>query len=162
MSCDRSPIGRRSLSTPANAHLSTGLRHNPRHRSRFAPRKHGPFGMGACSTTVARGAAWRKPLTNGDRRSKSVSFVMSVMPCSRHDAAISASLSSDGFSSRDCHPSRAARVATTRPLSANAATEGANTRRRRSNGWSIPRWTSRLARSVLAPAASSCITTALR
>jgi hypothetical protein len=56
----------------------------------------------------------------------------------------------------------AAMAARTRPLSTNAALEGANTRWRRSNGSNIPRCTSRAASAVRAPAASSCITTALR
>ena len=45
----------------------------------------------------------------------SPSLVISVMPRSRHDAAISASLRSDGFSSSRCQPSRAAMAARTRP-----------------------------------------------
>jgi hypothetical protein len=44
----------------------------------------------------------------------------------------------------------------------DAALEGTNTRWRRSNGSNIPRCTSRAAAAVRAPAASSCITTALR
>ena len=89
---------------------------------------------------------------------KSLSLVISVMPRSRHDAAISASLRSDGFSSSRCQPSRAAMAATTRPLSAKAALEGANTRWRRANGSNTPRRTSRAASGVRAPAASSCQT----
>jgi thiol-disulfide isomerase/thioredoxin len=41
---------------------------------------------------------------------------MSVIPCSRHDAAMSASLKNDGFSSNGRHPSLAAITDTTRPL----------------------------------------------
>jgi hypothetical protein len=83
-------------------------------------------------------------------------------PCSRQDTAISAALRSDGLSSSTCLPSWAATAAKTRPLSAKAAPDGANTRRRRSKGSNTPCCTSRAARAVRAPAASSCITTALK
>ena len=75
---------------------------------------------------------------------------------------MSASLRSDGFSSSRCQPSLAATAARTRPLSAKAVLDGANTRRRRSNGSNTPRCTSRAASADRVPAASSCITTALR
>ena len=116
----------------------------------------------AASSAIGHGAAKRKPFTKGARRLKSPSFVMSVMPCSRHDAAISVSLSNEGFSSRICHPSRSATDARARPLATKAAAEGAKTRRRRSNGSNTPCCTSRAASVVRAPAASSCITTALK
>lgn len=45
-----------------------------------------------------QGATCRHPPRNGRKRSKSPSSVMSVMPLSRQEAAINASLSSEGFS----------------------------------------------------------------
>lgn len=83
-----------------------------------------------------------------------------MIPRSRQDAAIRASLSREGFSFNGCQPSRAATAATIRPLSTNAALDGANTRPRRSKGSKTSRRSSRAASGVRAPAASSCMTTA--
>ena len=47
---------------------------------------------------TGHGAMCLQPRRNGRKRSKSLSRVISVIPCSRQDQAISASLSSDGFS----------------------------------------------------------------
>ena len=114
------------------------------------------------TSSAGHGRACRHWPRKGRSRSKSRSLVINVMPRSRHEAARSASFARDGFDRTVFQPSRSASSANSRPLSRNAAAEGAKTRPRRSKGLNTAASSSRPCSRVRAPAANSCITTALK
>jgi hypothetical protein len=98
--------------------------------SQWLPRAipHNGVGVGRYAVNslsrYGHGARCRHPLRRGTNRSKSLPWVTSVMPNSRHDVAISASLRSEEFSSNTCQPSPAATAARIRPFSVKAVAQG--------------------------------------
>jgi hypothetical protein len=103
-----------------------------------------------------------KASDEGASRLKSVSFVINVIPCSRHETAINASLRSDGLSAAVCQPSAAARPASARPLSTNATADGGKHATAPLELGQTPSAAARALPQRSSHAANSCVTTALR